>query len=299
MRQKHPRRLNAKAVLITQKDAEFAFLVADGSAKLTGRDYEFQEPTLRRESSVRRENLSGESHGDWEEFQPEETEDDEGINKDFWAHAEAREEFDLLSSYWTVKFNYVPREESFLISRDLNYWTKLLREEIYDAGRRMERSQNIWGRNKFNCIWYCMERTEFCTLLQLYERLRSNQKISRKLFTQFIWRWDQAHVVSSRGTAHQRDKILQVNLKIQGVHDTFKWQLGKKEVWTPKVVLFSELRKSRATYGSEDSGDLSLRDACLGKPRSIDQRSFIPSIVGPRCKGDNRKGMKGGHEEST
>ena len=39
---------------------------------------------------MRRENLSGESQGDWEEFQPEETKDDEGINMDFWDHAEAR-----------------------------------------------------------------------------------------------------------------------------------------------------------------------------------------------------------------
>ena len=40
----YPRRLNAKE-----------FPVADDSAKLTGGDYEFQEPTLRRESTVRRE----------------------------------------------------------------------------------------------------------------------------------------------------------------------------------------------------------------------------------------------------
>ena len=40
----YPRTLNAKEVLITQKDGEFVFLVADGSAKLTGRDCEFQEP---------------------------------------------------------------------------------------------------------------------------------------------------------------------------------------------------------------------------------------------------------------
>ena len=45
----NPRRLNAKEVLRTQKDGEFVFLVADGSAKLSGRDYGFQEPTLRRE----------------------------------------------------------------------------------------------------------------------------------------------------------------------------------------------------------------------------------------------------------
>ena len=51
----YPRRLNAKEVLITQKDREFIFPLADGSAKLSGRDYEFQEPTLRMESTVRRE----------------------------------------------------------------------------------------------------------------------------------------------------------------------------------------------------------------------------------------------------
>ena len=48
-------------------------------------DYEFQEPTLRREYTVRRENLSGESRGDREEFRPEETKDDAGIHKDFWS----------------------------------------------------------------------------------------------------------------------------------------------------------------------------------------------------------------------
>ena len=68
----YPRRLIAKEVLTTQKVGEFVFPVADGSSKLSGRNYEFQEPTLRRESTVKRENLSGESHDDREEFRPEE-----------------------------------------------------------------------------------------------------------------------------------------------------------------------------------------------------------------------------------
>ena len=63
--------------------------------------------------------------------------------------------------------------------------------------------------------------------------------------------------------------------------------------------MFSELRESRVTYGSEDSADLSLRDACLGKPRSTHKRSFVPSNVDSRCEGDNAKGMKGGHKEGT
>ena len=44
-----------------------------------------KKPTLRREHTARRENLSGESHGDWEEFQPEETKDDAETQEDFWS----------------------------------------------------------------------------------------------------------------------------------------------------------------------------------------------------------------------
>ena len=82
----YPRRLNAKEVMISNEKTENSyFSVADGSAKLSGRSYEFQESTLRRLSTVRRENLSGESHDDREEFRPEETKDDARIHKDFWS----------------------------------------------------------------------------------------------------------------------------------------------------------------------------------------------------------------------
>ena len=108
----YPRRLNAIEVLITQRDQEFVFPVADGSATLSGRDDEFQEPTLRREHTVRKENLSGESQGDREEFHPEETKDEAETQEDFWSiqgdfiyrhHIEPRVQL------------YVPKEESFPI----------------------------------------------------------------------------------------------------------------------------------------------------------------------------------------
>ena len=57
----YPRRLHAKEVLITHKDGEFVFPVADGSATLSGRDYEFQEPTRRRKFTERRERISAEN----------------------------------------------------------------------------------------------------------------------------------------------------------------------------------------------------------------------------------------------
>ena len=43
--------INAKDVLTSQKRDEFKFPVVDGTAKLSGRDHEFREPTLRREQT--------------------------------------------------------------------------------------------------------------------------------------------------------------------------------------------------------------------------------------------------------
>ena len=108
----HPRRLNAKEVLITHKDGEFVFPVADSSATLAGRDYDFQEPTLGREHTVKRENLSGESQGDRAEFHPEETKDDAETLKDFWSIQGDSIYRPLIEPRVHL---YVPKEESFPI----------------------------------------------------------------------------------------------------------------------------------------------------------------------------------------
>ena len=71
-----PRRANAQEVLISQKGEELIFPFADGAAKLFGRDYEFREPTLRREHSVCSEDLSGGLQGESEEPRPTESKDD-------------------------------------------------------------------------------------------------------------------------------------------------------------------------------------------------------------------------------
>ena len=60
----YPRRINAKEVFISQKGQTFMFPVADGTAKLSGRDCEFREPSPRRERTVRSEDLSGELQGE-------------------------------------------------------------------------------------------------------------------------------------------------------------------------------------------------------------------------------------------
>ena len=116
-----PRRVNAKEVLTPQKGDVFIFPIADGTAKLSWRDQEFREPTLRRKITVGSEDLSGELQGEWEGVQPTETNstwisEPPGIGKplrgaesnveqggaealnDFWS---AQGDFHLSPSYWT------------------------------------------------------------------------------------------------------------------------------------------------------------------------------------------------------
>ena len=91
--------------------------------------------------------------------------------------------------------------------------------------------------------WYCRERTEFCALWQLCARIRFRWKDLKKALHLIPFEGESKHTLSR--LAAQRiceRKILQVTLQIRWVRDTLKCEPGKKEVWTPNVVLISELR---------------------------------------------------------
>ena len=69
----------------TKKGDEFIFPIADGAAKLLGRDYELREHTPRRDQTVRSEDFRGEFQGEPEESQPTSLEDDAEARADFWS----------------------------------------------------------------------------------------------------------------------------------------------------------------------------------------------------------------------
>ena len=71
-------------MLTPQRDERFTFPVADGTANLSGRDHEFREPTLRREQSVRSEDLRGELQDGLEGSQPTHIKDGAEARRDFW-----------------------------------------------------------------------------------------------------------------------------------------------------------------------------------------------------------------------
>ena len=81
----YPRRINAKEILIRQKDDEFIFPCAHGAAKLLGRDHEFREPTLRQEQLVKSEDLSEEIPGESGMSQPAESPHDAEARADCWS----------------------------------------------------------------------------------------------------------------------------------------------------------------------------------------------------------------------
>ena len=267
------RKLNAKEVLVTQRVEEFVFLAADGSPKISGRNYKFQEPTMRRESVVRRENISGESQGDREEFQPEEStkwrRNQQGffgltqklgknftyrhhieprssiaraekksypIRLDFWCHqvnlcrsrgCARKANLWLLGCRREQKFVNIVNESHKIyviewnssekvwrtrrrhhvqITYGLTHWQefgKQLKEEgnknkrkeklLFHAKDRIlehaygnpmfqiNKSRSVW--RKSHLYWHCRRKTEFCVVLQLGTRIRSNEKIWRHLCT--------------------------------------------------------------------------------------------------------------------
>ena len=69
----------------SQQGEEFVFPIADGTAKLLGRDHEVRESTVRREQPVGSEDLSGELHSESEEPQPTESKDDAEVRNNFWS----------------------------------------------------------------------------------------------------------------------------------------------------------------------------------------------------------------------
>ena len=74
-----------KRCLISLKEKEFIFPVADGTAKLSGRDHEFRQPTLRRQQTVRSEDLSGELQGEQGEPQRTASKYDAEARAAFWS----------------------------------------------------------------------------------------------------------------------------------------------------------------------------------------------------------------------
>ena len=123
----------------------------DGSAKLSGRDYEFQEPTLRRESTVRRESLKGESRGDREVFQPDDSKDDAEIRNDIWS---IQGDFIYRHHFEPRVQLCVPREESFPVPLKYIDVTRSTHTDLDVAqGKRIDDYWNVVENRSLSDSW--------------------------------------------------------------------------------------------------------------------------------------------------
>ena len=156
----YPLRINAKEVLMSQKGDDVKFPVADGTAKLSGRDYDVREPTLRREQTVRSKNLCGELQGEPGESQPTESTNDAEARADFWSiqgdfihrhHNEPRVQL------------HVPKEETFPIplkyidvARSSHTDLDVLQEKLIDDSWKVDANRSLsdsWkGFTKFTLL---------------------------------------------------------------------------------------------------------------------------------------------------
>ena len=125
----YPRRIKAKEVSIRQKNGEFILPFADGTATLSGRDYEFRESTLRREQPVRSEDLRGEIQGESGESQPAEPTDDAEARADFWS---IQGDFIFRHHNEPRVLLYVPKEETCSIPPKYMNVTRLFTTQILD-----------------------------------------------------------------------------------------------------------------------------------------------------------------------
>ena len=165
----YPRSIKAKEVLISQKNDEFVFPVADGTAKLSGRDYEFRAPTLRREKPERSEDLSGEIQGESEESPPAGPPDDAEAHGDFWSI----ERWPLLSSsHWTTTTTLGAGRRNISYSTEIHW-----RSEVYSywSGRHA-RKEDWW-------LLECRLKQAFVRLLEkIYEIYSIERKTSKRIY---------------------------------------------------------------------------------------------------------------------
>ena len=172
----------------------------------------------------------------------------------------------LLSSYRTESSTYRPREESFLVSQDLHRWTKLLREEINDAVRGFEKSQHIWGKNKFNYMDLAGKGRNSVHHYNHAHRFVPMKRSQESSSPNFLWRWKQAHVVSSRGTAYLWDNFVWGNL-----------EKGEYEMLS-SVKLRRKMHEIRMWFWSANFGNRELRmvqktlEMCLSQTHASGNR---------------------------
>ena len=205
--------------MITQKEAELIFPVADGSAKISVRDYEFQEPTLRRESTVRRENLSGECHGDGEEFRPEEAKRWRRNREGFWGQRRSSERISFIVITLNLEVQLSCREKNHPLFPRFILLNETPPRRNIRCGRRIGEAKT--SEAKQIQLYLVLQGKD--GILYLISTLRKNS---------FRWKdpEEALHVIFSEGES----KHMLSRLAAQRVCET-KFFVNQQTRWTRKI----------------------------------------------------------------
>ena len=114
------------------------FLAADGTTKLSGRDYEFGDSSRRREQTERSEVFSEKLHGESGESQPTEKADDAEVRADFWP----------IQGDFICRHHNEPRVQQCAKGRNIPYSNKYL-----DTTRSTHTDLNVIKKKRVDDCW--------------------------------------------------------------------------------------------------------------------------------------------------
>ena len=209
-----------------------------------------KEPTPRRKSTVKRGNLSGESQGGREEFQPEETKDDAEARKEFWS---TQGDFIYRHHIEPRVHLYVPKK-----NRSLFHWSTMM-----SSGQLIP-------------IWTLHKKNELMTIGM------SNLSVSWTGFTRFtllIETPPRGYVVQG-----ETDKI-QTTSRPDHIWPDAWTRIGKgaqkreKQEWTIEKPKLEYARKLRGNY-SIDPSDGEFEDIIKNARRKLE----TPMAAAMPCK---------------
>ena len=160
----HPRRINKKEVSTSQTGKDFIFPVAEGTAKLSGRDHEFRESTVTQEQPVGSEDLSGEQ-GEPEDFNRQNQKMTLGSGKTFGL-------FKMNSSI-VITLNLEFNPECKMKKPSLFHWNTLTWPEHLIQ---------IWMCCKKKTYWRLLECGRESKSIRFLERIHKVHFIERKSF---------------------------------------------------------------------------------------------------------------------
>ena len=188
---------------------------------------------------------------------------------------------------------YVPREESFLISKIYVIERNSSEQKYTKRGEKIGETPKHLRQKQIQLYWYCRKKNE---ILYFITTLRKNS-----------FRWKDLkkalHLIYLKVKASIRCLVSRHSVSVR--QDSSSKPKNPGRIWEERSMN-SERGSGQRTSRNRDLRMVQkIQEICLSETHASGNReaqikkSFIPSNVDSRCKGDKGKRKKGGHKEGT